>query len=132
MAVSCVRLGLGQKHSGSSRSRARSSTRARRRRTRIFDFDFDCDTVTRCARVSHHPAPPFVEQRDTMTNGRKSHFHRCNMASNVEQRLLALEQGLLRVASLEQSHAQIAQLHEMVCTEAADSHFILCGLDPHA
>jgi hypothetical protein len=36
------------------------------------------------------------------------------MTSNVEQRLLALEQGLLRVAALEQSHAQIAQLHEMV------------------
>jgi hypothetical protein len=36
------------------------------------------------------------------------------MTSNVEQRLLALEQGLLRVAALEQSHAQIAQLHDMV------------------
>jgi hypothetical protein len=36
------------------------------------------------------------------------------MASNIEQRLLALEQGLLRVAALEQSHAQIAELHDMV------------------
>lgn len=65
-------------------------------------------------------------------------MHRApSMASNVEQRLLALEQvmlraflfsigfilfgqGLLRVAALEQSHAQIAQLHDMV---SADSLF---------
>ncbi len=50
------------------------------------------------------------------------------MASNVEQRLLALEQGLLRVAALEQSHAQIAQLHEMVSTASADARFLLCDL----
>jgi hypothetical protein len=47
------------------------------------------------------------------------------MASNVEQRLLALEQGLLRVAALEHSHAQIAQLHEMVSARRRYDHFIV-------
>ena len=56
-----------------------------------------CVALERCAAI-----------RDTGDN------HLVKMASNIEQRLLALEQGLLRVAALEQSHAQIAELHDMV------------------
>lgn len=53
------------------------------------------------------------------------------MTSNVEQRLLALEQGLLRVAALEQSHAQIAQLHDMV-SACWQSRRVLLSKYPHA
>ncbi len=55
-------------------------------------------------------AGPAVFKRHGTVHGIAS----LEMASNTEQRLLALEQGLLRVAALEQSHSQIAQLHEMV------------------
>ena len=57
--------------------------------------------------------------------------HLLKMASNIEQRLLALEQGLLRVAALEQSHAQIAELHDMVSCVLGWALFEISQLTNH-
>lgn len=81
-------------------------------------------------RMGHHTRHPLPTPASAAVFKRHGTFHGIKlqkMASNTEQRLLALEQGLLRVAALEQSHSQIAQLHDMVSTLNARSLLLKSG-----